>query len=233
MKQQGLYIPSKNYSFFKVLSFIAFSIVVFFGLKEGIHGLRYFAEYPEEKKLTALLLLPHIGLGFIAILLGPLQFWKQLRTKYLHFHRWLGRIYISSVAISASIGLYMGITHHNLVFSTGTTGLAIAWLITVTMAFITIRKKLVQEHKEWMIRNYVVTFGFVSYRIGRQIMDTMDFEDTVIMAWLCWVPQLLITELLIQLSHSQLFNNKGKSDLRPKLNLTKEAFIYTKQEISS
>jgi hypothetical protein len=92
MKQQGLYIPSKNYSFFKVLSFIAFSTVVFLGLKEGIHGLRYFVEYPEEKKLTALLLLPHIDFGFIAILLGPLQFWKQLRTKYLHFHRGLGRI---------------------------------------------------------------------------------------------------------------------------------------------
>lgn len=233
MKQQGLYISSKNYSFYKVLSFLAFLIVVFFGLKEGIHGLRYFAEYPEEKKLSALLLLPHIGFGFIAILLGPLQFWKQLRTQYLPFHRWTGRIYICSVAISACIGLYMAITDHNLVFSTGTTGLAIAWIITGTMAYMTIRKRLIQEHKEWMIRNYVVTFGFVSYRIGHQIMSTMGYEDTVIMAWLCWVPQLLITEYWIQLSHSQLLSKKGKSQRYSDLHIPEGAFMHTKQGINS
>jgi Predicted membrane protein (DUF2306) len=46
----------------------------------------------------------------------------------------------------------------------GLGGLALAWMLTTGMALIAIRRSLVDQHKEWMIRSYVVTFGFVTFR---------------------------------------------------------------------
>ena len=111
------------------------------------------------------------------------------------------------------VGIAIIIILAYLVFSTGITGLALAWIITGIMACVTIKRGLVQEHREWMMRNYVLTFAFVSYRVGLKYMLGEGFmiADTVIMSWLCWVPQLFVTELLIQISHSRLFKKKGKS----------------------
>jgi uncharacterized membrane protein len=190
--------------------FLLLAVAAYYGVK---YGLPYFVSYPERKLTSPLLLLPHIGTGFIALVLGPLQFWKGFRQKYLRIHRWTGRIYLSAVAISAAFGLYLAVVNPNLVFSTGITGLALAWIVTGTFAYLTIRRRLVSEHREWMIRNYVVTLGFVSYRIGYEFMHSIGYEETVIMAWLCWAPQLLITEYCLQLSRSGLFNNRNRTKI--------------------
>lgn len=199
---------SKKLPFLSLFSFLTLAVVAYYGIK---YGLPYFVDYPEGKVISALLLLPHIGTGFIALILGPLQFWKELRQKYLHIHRWIGRIYLSSIAISALLGLYMAIINKNIIFSSGITGLALVWIVTGTLAYLTIRRGLVQEHREWMMRNYVVTLGFVSYRIGYEFMTGIGYKDTVIMAWLCWVPQLLIVDYYLQLNQSKLFRKRSNT----------------------
>jgi len=43
--------------------------------------------------------------------------------------------------------------------------LAAAWASTTAMAYYAIRRGLVEIHKEWMVRAYVVTFAFVTFRV--------------------------------------------------------------------
>src|SRR4029453_16652431 len=44
-------------------------------------------------------------------------------------------------------------------------GLALAWIATTGLAYAAIRTREIGLHREWMIRNYVVTFGFVFFRL--------------------------------------------------------------------
>lgn len=82
-------------------------------------------------------------------------------------------------------------------------GLAIAWLTTTGMAWYAIRNGLVQIHKRWMIRAYVVTFAFVTFRVLNDYGPTShlkpanDLANTI--AWACWVIPLGITELIFHM----------------------------------
>ena len=189
----------------KIVIGIVLALVLYKILATGIHGLRYFIHNPNEG-MHPILILGHIGTGFIALILGPFQFWKFLRKNYLKVHRFTGRVYMVAFSISSFFGLYMGITtHYGPVFGSGITMLALVWMFTGTMGYLEIRNKNIENHRLWMIRNYVVTLAFVTYRIGTDLMIQMDFslQDSLIMSWLCWVPQLLLVEYWIQLTQQK------------------------------
>ena len=42
--------------------------------------------------------------------------------------------------------------------------------ITTGMALYSIRTQRVEQHREWMLRSYVVTFAFVTYRLGENLV---------------------------------------------------------------
>lgn len=75
------------------------------------------------------------------------------------------------------------------------------------MALYSIRKRRVEQNREWMLRSYTVTFAFVTYRLASYWLrrwfhlpdsDVADGLDTLL-AWASWVVPLLIAEPLIQL----------------------------------
>lgn len=209
-----------------VLTYVLMPVLAYFTLYTGIRGLRYFINFPAEGRI-AWLLLPHIGAGFIALIVGPWQFWPWLRMKYQRLHRWMGRIYIVSVGISSIPGLYLAVTNPNLHFRAGITGLALAWIVTGSLGYLTIRKGLVQEHREWMILNYVLTWSFVTFRVVVPFMKGLGYApgDTLIFTWLCWVPQLLITSLILRMNQSKLLAKP------PKL-LTKKRYRFNPEDLN-
>ena len=88
-------------------------------------------------------------------------------------------------------------------FGVGLLGLAMAWLLTGGMAFWAVKHRNFVQHREWMVKSYVVTCGFTTYRIfGDTIRDYFQLSDAVdmsgIMAWACWSVPLLITEVILQ-----------------------------------
>src|SRR5262249_8805186 len=92
------------------------------------------------------------------------------------------------------------LTQNEVVFGTGLLGLALAWLVTSTMAFWAIKNRNFVQHREWMIKSYVVTCGFTTFRI---IASTFPFLENIkdidgVMAWACWAVPLIITEVLLQ-----------------------------------
>lgn len=148
-------------------------------------------------------LLPHLSGGLLAILIGPLQFWPRMRRDYLPAHRIAGRVYCVMVLVgaAAALGLASQIAGSP-AYSLGLVGLATAWLTTTAMAFVAIRRKNLPQHKQWMVRSYVVTFAFVTFRLCDDTMRALhvlsDDERSKILAWACWAVPLLVTEAIMQ-----------------------------------
>jgi hypothetical protein len=148
-------------------------------------------------------LLVHIIGGIIALLTGPVQLWLGLSDRVMGWHRRIGIGYMTGVGIG-SVGAFYMATHTDFgwVFGAGLFALAVAWVTTTTLAYLAIRRSLIDQHKEWMIRSYVVTFAFVTFRVIQPTLQAAHvgtpLEQLAAAAWACWAVPLLITELIIQ-----------------------------------
>ena len=75
--------------------------------------------------------------------------------------------------------------------------------VTTAMAYYAILKRRIQIHKEWMVRAYVVTFAFVTFRVLNDYGPTShlqpDNDRAITIGWACWVLPLLVTEVILQL----------------------------------
>ena len=105
--------------------------------------------------------------ALIALIIGPFQFWKGFRDRYMITHRWMGRIYLIAILIGSIASTYLAWTSAlqiHWTWALALQGLAFAWIITSGMAYFSVRRKRIQEHREWMIRSYAVTFAFITFR---------------------------------------------------------------------
>ena len=79
-------------------------------------------------------------------------------------------------------------------------GAALPYLLS--SSYLAIKRSLTDQHKEWMIRSYVVTFAFVTFRVIQPTLQAAHIgtplEQLAAAAWACWAVPLLITELIIQ-----------------------------------
>ena len=145
----------------------------------------------------------HLGGGMIALLVGPGQLWLGHTNRRIDVHRTIGLVYMGAIAVSVTAAFYLS-THTDLgwVFGAGLFGLAVAWVISTGLAYLAIRRSLLQQHQEWMIRSYVVTFGFVFFRILVGILQATGTgtlsEQLAAASWFCWAAPLLITEAILQ-----------------------------------
>jgi Predicted membrane protein (DUF2306) len=148
-------------------------------------------------------LLLHITTGIVAILTGPVQLWLGLSDRYPAVHRSLGLVYLGSITVSSAAAYYLALhTDGGWVFGSGLAGLATAWLVTSYLAFLAIKRHLYEQHKEWMVRSYVVTLGFVTFRILFTALQASGVgtlpEQLGVAAWFCWSVPLLVTEAVLQ-----------------------------------
>jgi uncharacterized membrane protein len=119
-----------------------------------------------------LLIIPHALAGVTAFLSGPLQFSSRLRRRNPEFHRVLGRVYVSAVFIAAPLAVAMATRHHIphiIYFIVATIIQAGTWVVTTGAAFLTARNGHIQQHRQWMVRSYAVTFTFIGTRVLQPI----------------------------------------------------------------
>lgn len=176
--------------------FVVKDALPYFGFDEEVFGRYWNVKWP---------LIGHISTGLIALVLGPLQFWKAFRTRYLLVHRWLGRTYIIAIAVGSICSTYLAWTsgieiHWTWAFALQM--LAVAWFCTAAMAYIAVRKRNIAQHKEWMIRSYVVTFAFVLFRWMNELPFMQSLGSFVERGpteiWISWAVPLFFTELILQ-----------------------------------
>jgi hypothetical protein len=183
---------------------VVLGLVAYFLVKYAFH---YFVFTPESYGTyfwpRFSWLLPHVAAGVLAIVIGPLQFWPRMRRDYLQAHRVAGRIYVGLVLVgaAAAVGLASKI-EGSPAYSLGLVGLAVAWLTTTSLAFVAIRRKNLLQHQQWMVRSYVVTFAFVTFRLADDVLKAANIQNederSKYLAWACWAVPLLITEVAIQ-----------------------------------
>jgi hypothetical protein len=149
-------------------------------------------------------LVAHLAGGTVAILTGVAQLWLGLSGRTAGLHKRLGRIYVGGVTVGAAGGLYLALTAPGgFAYAAGLTALAVAWLITTGMAVLAIHRRALRQHREWMIRSYIVTFAFVTFRLVGNVLYAWNFapqeQVDAFLAFASWAVPLLLAEPLIQL----------------------------------
>ncbi len=144
----------------------------------------------------------HVFAAGFALCLGPFQFSIKLRSKHLALHRWIGRLYLGiGVLIGGLAGLLMAFhAFGGLTARLGFVCLALGWLCTGFMAYRAIRAKDIASHCRWMTRNFALTFAAVTLRLWLpgSVASGVPFELAYpVIAWLCWVPNLVVAELFV------------------------------------
>ena len=147
--------------------------------------------------------LAHVAGGTVALMVGPVQLWLGARRQRLELHRVLGIVYLAAVLLGSVAAFYLAATTEvSWVFGLGLGGLGVAWIVTISIAYTAIWRRMILQHQEWMIRSYVVTFAFVTFRLFYGILEVLQIgtqlEKLNAASWFCWALPLLITEAILQ-----------------------------------
>lgn len=150
----------------------------------------------------------HIFASIVALTIGPFQFSTHLSQQYTNVHRWLGRVYLAvGVLVGGLAGLYMSqFAYGGVMAKLGFATLAVLWLYTGIRAYLAIRRGEVAEHRRWMVRNFSLTFAAVTLRLYLPISMVSGFDFLLaypVIAWLCWVPNLVFAEWRYNIVHPQ------------------------------
>ncbi len=145
----------------------------------------------------------HIIWGGAALLVGWTQFSKKWRAKRLALHRLIGKIYVLSALLSALGGIFIGINATGgFVSEAGFISLGVIWFFTTLQAFLDIRKGNIPRHQKLMIFSYAACFAAVTLRLWLPLLIMAHQGDFVpayrLVAWLCWVPNLLVAWMLVR-----------------------------------
>lgn len=135
--------------------------------------------------------------GFIAVFVKP-------KAAFRNLHRFFGKIYvILLLLLAAPSGIYMGFyANGGILAKISFVILGILWWFTTYKAYLEIRKKNVLNHKKWMYRSYALAVSAITLRLWKVVLvyffqpNPMDVYE--IIAWLGWVPNLILTEILIK-----------------------------------
>lgn len=186
---------------------VAWFVFAFLGVGVGLYPLMYF--FLDRKfgllasKSDELLadvfwntgFYGHILLGGLALLIGWIQFSKKIRSTNLNLHRTIGKIYVIAALVSGVCGVFIAFNATGgLVTTLGFLSLGVIWLFTTIKAYLAIRKGDIQLHQGMMIYSYAACFAAVTLRIWLPLL-TIAFGDFIIayriVAWLCWVPNII------------------------------------------
>ncbi|BBH24570.1 hypothetical protein Back11_59150 [Paenibacillus baekrokdamisoli] len=144
----------------------------------------------------------HIVTAMLALIIGPFQIFLKQSKARVRQHRLLGYVYIISITVSGIVSLYLSLfATGGWIAGLGFFGLDVLWVATTWIALRKIMVKDIQAHKAWMLRSYALTFAAVTLRIWLAPLALLfgDFEAGYrVVAWLCWVPNLLIIEIVIR-----------------------------------
>ncbi len=156
--------------------------------------------WPHRFRLVA-----HISGGMLALVCGTLQLWTGLRQKAMTFHRWTGRVYLVAAATGIVGAFLMAAYTTPRSFGVALMALATAWTLTTGIAWAAIVRGRVELHKDWMMRSYIVAFGFVTFRIMTDLLPSVTArlgsnggDAATSVAWLCFVAPLAAFEVILQ-----------------------------------
>lgn len=156
----------------------------------------------------------HVFTSSFCLLAGFTQFSTHLLKKQPTLHRNLGYMYVSTIIfLSGPSGLIISFYANGGIMSqTAFALLAMLWLATTYLGFHYAKKGDFMQHRKYLIRSYAFTLSAVTLRSWKYIIvlffrpHPMDLYQLV--AWLGWVPNIILAEILIR------YSSKTKSFLK-------------------
>jgi uncharacterized membrane protein len=142
----------------------------------------------------------HVYSSIFVLLAGFTQFSDYIMTNYKSLHRFFGKLYFLNVLfLSAPSGIFMGFYangawHTKLSFIL----LGILWFLFTALAIVAIKKGQIAKHRAFMIRSFALALSAITLRTWKVVIvycfDTAPMDTYQIIAWLGWIPNLLIAE---------------------------------------
>ncbi len=154
----------------------------------------------------------HVMTSTFVLLLGIFQFLPGLMKRYPGWHRLAGKIYIVLVLfISGPGGLIMGFyANGGWPARISFIILSMLWMGFTFFAFVLVRKKEFEWHADYMVRSYALTLSAIALRLYAFFLPSIILLEPNtayrLIAWLSWIPNLIIAEILIRKKRSKAQN---------------------------
>ena len=144
----------------------------------------------------------HVAFGGLALLLSPVQLSGRVRARVPRLHRVLGRVVLASIVVAGTAGfLLAGVNSAGPVGTAGFGALAVLWVTFALLGLRAIRQRDIAAHRRWMLRTFALTYAAVTLRLWLFALIPLlgDFRSAyVLVPFLCWVPNLVVVELLLR-----------------------------------
>lgn len=145
----------------------------------------------------------HATFASTALLIGPLQFLRRLRARAPGTHRRIGQVYILSCLAGAVSGIVLAAgTTEGPIAGLGFGLLGLVWLAANILGWQRAVQAQFTRHREWMIRSWALTLSAVTLRLyipAAGMAGLPDSESYRVIAFLCWVPNLVAAELYLRI----------------------------------
>lgn len=147
----------------------------------------------------------HVVAGVIALLVGPLQFIRRLRTRLPAVHRATGYVYVTACAIGAPAGFMLALGTTSGPLAAG--GFAMAALLWAAFTWRGLRaavERRFADHRAWMLRSWAMTAAAITLRLmlpfSGLVLGLRFSTAYPVIAWLCWLTNLALVEIHLRRS---------------------------------
>jgi hypothetical protein len=162
---------------------------------------RFYYDLPEWKLSFYI----HVFSSWALLFTGVTQFIPALHRRWPVVHKCCGYIYVGILLLfSGPAALVMGI-HANggLASKASFILLGTLWWVFTTIALYLALKKKWQWHAAFMLRSFALCISALTLRLYAMLLSVFEVgfdsrDKYTLIAWLSWVPNLLIAEWLIQ-----------------------------------
>lgn len=146
----------------------------------------------------------HVYTAVFVIPAGFTQFSGFIRNNFPRVHKYTGWVYtIVVVCLAGPAGFYMGLFANGGVSSqVAFCLLAILWIYFTSVAIVKVIRGDIKSHREFLIRSFALTLSALTLRAWKFLLvflfqpRPMDVYEIV--AWLGWIPNLIIAELIVR-----------------------------------
>lgn len=147
----------------------------------------------------------HVFSSSFIIFSGLFQFNRWTINKHPRIHKTLGYIYISLLLlISGPAGLIMSLYANGGIYAQiSFVSLSLCWILFTLIAFILVLQRKYVQHGKWLLRSYALTLSAVTLRLYLMLIhyfnvDINPIDSYILVAYLSWVPNLIVAEIMIQ-----------------------------------
>jgi hypothetical protein len=142
----------------------------------------------------------HVAGASVALVSGPFQLWTGFRRRHLSLHRMIGYAYLGAAIVGGAGAFALAGWSQAADRGVSVFVFAAAWWMCLAMAYRAIRARRIIEHQDWMVRGYVLTYGFVSIRALAEVpvWDALGPVAEPTQNWLGWVVPVLIADVVLR-----------------------------------